>query len=122
MSARVSTDVSTDKPPTYVSGLTALVRLSLTSLLHPPSHARRAVAARRLARQAVLLAAALGAAIIVLMYALDATEIGLMPPRGAPGLWPVRILTDFGKAANVLWLLAAALLAITIMALAMRGI
>ena len=26
-----------------------------------------------------------------------------MPPRGTAGLWPVRILTDFGKAALVLW-------------------
>ena len=48
----------------------------------------------------------LGAAIIVLMYALDAAEIGLMPPRGTASLWPVRILTDFGKSAYVLWSLA----------------
>ena len=32
----------------------------------------------------------------------------MMPPRGTPSLWPVRILTDFGKDAYVLWLLAAA--------------
>ena len=43
------------------------------------------------------------------MYALDATEIGWMPPRGTAWLWPVRILTDFGKAAYVLWSLAAIL-------------
>ena len=43
------------------------------------------------------LTAVLGVAIIVLMYALDAWEIGLMPTRGTPGLWSVRILTDFGK-------------------------
>ena len=29
-----------------------------------------------------------------------------MPPRGTPSLWPVRILTDFGKSAYVLWVLA----------------
>ena len=45
----------------------------------------------------MLLTAIVGAAIIALMYALDATEIGLMPTRGTPSLWPVRILTDFGK-------------------------
>ncbi len=28
-----------------------------------------------------------------------------MPPRGTPSLWPVRILTDFGKDAYVLWTL-----------------
>ncbi len=31
------------------------------------------------------------------MYVLDAAEIGLMPPRGTASLWPIRILTDFGK-------------------------
>ena len=34
---------------------------------------------------------------------LDATEIGWMPKRGTPSLWPIRILTDFGKSAYVLW-------------------
>ena len=35
-----------------------------------------------------------------------------MPARGSPDLWPVRILTDFGKDAYVLWLLAAILIVI----------
>ena len=35
-----------------------------------------------------------------------------MPPRGSPGLWPVRILTEFGKDAYVLWISAAMLLAV----------
>jgi undecaprenyl-diphosphatase len=55
------------------------------------------------------------------MYALDVTEIALMPPRGTASLWPVRILTDFGKEAYVLWLLAAALFAIAIMAPRFKG-
>ena len=41
--------------------------------------------------------------VVALMVAVDVPEIKLMPPRGTPGLWPVRILTDFGKAAFVLW-------------------
>ena len=52
------------------------------------------------------LAAGLGAAIIALMYALDAWEIGQMPTRGTPSLWWIRILTDFGKDEYVLWALA----------------
>jgi undecaprenyl-diphosphatase len=55
------------------------------------------------------------------MYALDATEIGWMPPRGTAWLWPVRILTDFGKSAYVLWLLAVVLLVIALLFPRARG-
>jgi undecaprenyl-diphosphatase len=55
------------------------------------------------------------------MYALDAHEIALMPKRGTPSLWPIRILTDFGKSAYVLWALAGLLLAVAIVAPALRG-
>jgi membrane-associated phospholipid phosphatase len=68
------------------------------------------------------LSAALGAAIIVLMYALDAWEIAQMPKRGTPSLWWLRILTDFGKDEYVLAVLAALLIAIAIVAPALRGI
>jgi membrane-associated phospholipid phosphatase len=105
----------------YFSQLLADVQISLTQLVRPPSHARRAVAARRLARHVLLLTALVAAAIIALMVAVDVPEIELMPPRGTPGLWPVRILTDFGKAALVLWLLAAALFAVAIIAARLRG-
>jgi undecaprenyl-diphosphatase len=90
-------------------------------LVRRPSHSRRAEAARRSARHVLLLAAILGAAIIALMYALDVAEIGLMPPRGTAGLWPVRILTDFGKSAYVLWLLAGILAALALMIPRWRG-
>ncbi len=46
-----------------------------------------------------------GVAIAALMYLLDAYAIALMPPRGTAGLWLVRILTDFGKDANVVGVL-----------------
>jgi membrane-associated phospholipid phosphatase len=105
----------------YFSQLFAVVLASLTQLVRPPSHARRAEAARRLARRILLLTALVAAAIIVLMVAVDVPEIELMPSRGTPGLWPVGILTDFGKAALVLWLLAAALLAVAIIAARLRG-
>jgi membrane-associated phospholipid phosphatase len=105
----------------YFSRFFAMVRLSLVQLVRPPSHSRRAEAARRLARHSLLMGAIVGAAIIALMYVLDAREIGLMPPRGTASLWPIRILTDFGKAAYVLWLLAGALLAFAILAPRSRG-
>ncbi len=105
----------------YFVRLFALARTSLAQLVHKPSHSRRAQAARRLARHSLLITAAVGAAIIALMYALDAREIGLMPPRGTVGLWLVRILTDFGKDAYVLGSLAAALLAVAIISAALRG-
>src|SRR5882672_2982483 len=108
-------------PSNYVSQVFILVRTSATQLVRRPSHSRRAEAARRSARHVLLLAAILGAAIIALMYALDVAEIGLMPPRGTASLWPVRILTDFGKSAYVLWLLAGILAALALTIPRWRG-
>jgi membrane-associated phospholipid phosphatase len=97
---------------TYVVQFLVLIRHSFGQLVRAPSHSQRKEAARRLARHTLLLTAILGASIIALMVFLDAQEIVLMPPRGTPGLWPVRILTDFGKDAYVLWLLAAILVVV----------
>ncbi|SDK31857.1 MULTISPECIES: phosphatase PAP2 family protein [Bradyrhizobium] len=106
----------------YVSRLVTLAWLSLAQLVREPSHSRRAEAARRAARHILLLAGGIGLAIIVLMYALDAWEIAQMPTRGAPALWWVRILTDFGKDEVVLGALGALLILIAVAAPAMRGI
>jgi membrane-associated phospholipid phosphatase len=106
----------------YLSRLVMLTWLSLAQLVRAPSHSRRAEAGRRAARHILLLAAGIGLAIIVLMYALDAWEIAQMPARGTPSLWWVRILTDFGKDEYVLGILAVLLIAIAIAAPAMRGI
>ena len=108
-------------PSSYFAGLFALVRLSLGQLVRSPSHSRRAEAARRLARHGLLLTAIVSAAIITLMVWLDAREILLMPARGTPGLWPVRILTDFGKDTYVLSVLAAMMLVVGLAAAALRG-
>jgi len=108
-------------PSNYFSQVFILARTSATQLVRRPSHSRRAEAARRSARHVLLLAAILGAAIIALMYALDVAEIGLMPPRGTASLWPVRILTDFGKSAYVLWLLAGILAALALTIPRWRG-
>jgi len=106
----------------YFSRFLNLAWLSLTQLVRAPSHSRRAEAARRSARHILQLAAIIGIAIIVLMYALDAWEISQMPLRGSPGLWWARILTDFGKDEYVLVTLAVLLIAVAIFSAATRGI
>jgi undecaprenyl-diphosphatase len=105
----------------YPADLIGLVGSSLSQLVRRPSHSRRAEAARRWARRSLALTAIVAAVIIGLMYLLDAFEIGLMPPRGTAGLWPVRILTDFGKSTYVLWTLAAILIAILLILPRLRG-
>src|SRR6266850_5449674 len=105
----MSAQIGSGAPSNYVVQVCSFAWISLTQLVRAPSHSRRAEAARRWARHSLWLSVGIGAAIIVLMYALDATEIGWMPPRGTAWLWPVRILTDFGKSAYVLWALAATL-------------
>jgi membrane-associated phospholipid phosphatase len=117
----MSVEAGTGDPSNYFSGFVAVVRLSVTQLVRPSSHARRAEAARRLARDVLLLMAIGGIAIVALMYWADAAEIGLMPPHGTPGLWPVGILTNFGKAALVLWGLAAMLAAVALIGPGLRG-
>jgi membrane-associated phospholipid phosphatase len=110
------------EPPNYASRFVKLARLSLAQLVRSPSHSRRAEAARRAARHVLWLSAGLGAAIIVLMYAIDAWEIAQMPKRGTPSLWWVRILTDFGKDEYVLAVLGGLLIAVAIVSPALRGI
>ena len=106
----------------YFARLITLAWLSFAQLVRAPSHSRRADAGRRAARHGLLLSVLVGLAILALMYALDVREIGLMPARGTPGLWWVRILTDFGKSTYVLWSLAGLLVAIAVISPALRGI
>jgi membrane-associated phospholipid phosphatase len=105
----------------YLSRLLTLVVLSGTQLVRRPSHSRRAEAARRAARHVLLATAVMGGVIIAMMYILDVREIGLMPPRGTASLWPVRILTDFGKSAYVLWLLSAMLFVVALVSPRLQG-
>jgi undecaprenyl-diphosphatase len=106
---------------TYPARLFFLTLTSLTQLVRPPSHTRRAEAARRLARHTLLMTAIVAVAIVALMVWFDAREIDLMPARGTANLWPVRILTDFGKDAYVLSVLAVMLLAVALVAAALQG-
>jgi membrane-associated phospholipid phosphatase len=106
----------------YVWQVVALARLSAVRLVRSPQSPSRTKAARRL-RQHTLVLTSVGAVVIVaLMATFDAIEIGLMPPRGTPSLWSVRILTDFGKDAYVLWLLAAALMVIGLVVPLLHGL
>lgn len=109
------------RPSNYVARFFATLWASLVQLVRSPSHSRRAEAARRAARQGLWLIVSLGAAIIALMYMLDAIEIGWMPKRGTPSLWPLRILTDFGKSEYVLWALFALAFVVLVASAAARG-
>jgi membrane-associated phospholipid phosphatase len=108
--------------PNYLSRFLELAWLSLAQLVRAPSHSRRAEAARRAARHVLVLSTIIGVAIIVLMYALDAWEIARMPTRGSPGLWWMRIVTDFGKDEYVLGVLGVLLIATALISTAARGV
>jgi membrane-associated phospholipid phosphatase len=105
----------------YPAQLLGVAGRALAQLVRTPSHSRRDAAARKLARHSLWLSAAGAALVIVLMVAFDRTEIQLMPARGAPALWPIRILTDFGKDENVLSVLGVALIVVALVAAAMHG-
>jgi undecaprenyl-diphosphatase len=110
------------EPMSYLAQLTGFVRLSVMQLVRAPSHSRRAEAARDLRRQILILTALGAIAIVALMVLLDAREIALMPRRGTAWLWPVRILTDFGRSTYVLWLLAAILVAVALISPLLHGL
>ena len=118
----MSTSPAAGPSGNYASRFATLAWLSLAQLVRSPSHSRRAEAGRCAARHVLWITASLGAAIIVLMYALDAWEIGQMPARGNPALWWVRILTDFGKDEYVLSVLGGSLIIIAIISPALHGV
>jgi membrane-associated phospholipid phosphatase len=103
-----------DETSPYFMQVFGVMRRSFNGLVRPPSSPLRAEAASRTRRHAVWLFAMSAVAVAGLMVFVDAWEIGLMPPRGTPSLWPVRILTDFAKDEYVL---GALLLALVIVAL-----
>ncbi|QOZ25925.1 phosphatase PAP2 family protein [Bradyrhizobium sp. CCBAU 51753] len=109
------------EPSHYFGRLLTLVWLSFAQLVRSPSHSRRAEAARRSARHVLLLFVVIGVVIITLMYAVDVAEISLMPPRDTPGLWWVKMLTNFGKDVYVLWTLGGLLIAVSLAAPALHG-
>jgi undecaprenyl-diphosphatase len=115
--------VTTSPAPraSYPAQLLTVSGRALKQLVRTPSHSRRAEAARKLARHSLWLSAAGAALVIALMVAFDQTEIELMPARGTPSLWPIRILTDFGKDEYLLSVLGAALVVLALVAAALHG-
>jgi undecaprenyl-diphosphatase len=107
--------------PGYPAQLLAVAGRALAQLVRSPSHSRRAEAARKLARHSLWLSAAGAALVIVLMVVFDQTEIQLMPARGTPSLWPILILTDFGKDEYVLSVLGIVLVTVALVAAGLRG-
>jgi undecaprenyl-diphosphatase len=117
----MSIQTGVEESGNYLARLFMVISMWTTQLVRPPSQARRAEAARRLARNALLTLATAAILIAALMIWFDAREIALMPPRGTASLWPVRILTDFGKSAYVLWFLAGLLFAVAIISPQLQG-
>jgi len=105
----------------YLPQAWTLVRTSAMALVASPSAPGRHEAAGRLRRQLLWLTIIGAVLIVALMFGFDATEIGMMPKRGDPSLWPARVLTDFGKDVYALWCLAAALLAVAILGPLLHG-
>uniref|UniRef100_Q07N22 Phosphoesterase, PA-phosphatase related n=1 Tax=Rhodopseudomonas palustris (strain BisA53) TaxID=316055 RepID=Q07N22_RHOP5 len=108
-------------PSSYFKQLVAIATRSVAQLARQPSHSRRAIASRYWAWRSLVLTVLAAVVIALLMVALDATEIGWMPPRGTASLWPVRIVTDFGKSTYVLWALAILLALILLLAPRLSG-
>ncbi|WP_315703857.1 MULTISPECIES: phosphatase PAP2 family protein [unclassified Bradyrhizobium] len=104
------------KAPGYGANLVAVVGQGLARLVRPSQAPHQAVAAGRLRQQLFALSAVSIGLILLLVFTFDTTAIGLMPPRGTPALWPVRIFTDFGKDEYVLAALAAALVVVALLA------
>lgn len=106
---------------TYFHQVVRIVWHALTQPVRVPTHSRRAIARRRLARRWLLLIAGCAAGILVLMCLFDIGAITAMPVRGTPGLWPLRIFTDLGKSAYVLYVLGFGLVATLLLAPIKRG-
>ena len=116
----MSVPSGSEKTAGYFARLSAIVSAWGLQLVSPPSQPHHAEAAQRLVRQVLTTVAVATISIAVLMFWFDAQEIALMPPRGTPGLWPFRILTDFGKDDYVVVLLAVLLVVVTLVAPAIR--
>jgi undecaprenyl-diphosphatase len=105
----------------YPSQLLVLVGRSASQLVRAPTAPHRAEAVRRLRAQSLWLIGIGAVLVVALMFGFDATEIALMPSRGAPSAWPARFITDFGKDSYALTALAAALIVMSLAFPLLRG-
>jgi membrane-associated phospholipid phosphatase len=114
----MSIESGSERSAGYLSRFSTIVSTSARQLASAASQAHRAEAARKVTRQSLLTFIAAAILVGVLMIWIDAPEIASMPPRGTAGLWPLRILTDFGKDNYVLLLLIVLLVGVTLAAAA----
>ena len=105
----------------YGAQLVALVGRSALRLVRRPTAKHRGEAMHRLRAQSLWLIGIGAILVVALMFGFDATEITLMPPRGASGAWPARAITDFGKDSYVLTALGAALMVMVLALPLQRG-
>jgi membrane-associated phospholipid phosphatase len=105
----------------YASQLVALAQRSFWQLARSPTAPYRTEAVQRLRWQSFWLIGGGAALVVILMFTFDAAEIAMMPPRKSPGLWPIKILTDFGEDSYVLPALAAAAITMAIAFPLLRG-
>src|SRR5689334_13206118 len=98
----------------YASQLLALAGQSVRQLSRAPTAPYRSQATMRLLWQSLWLIGGGAALVVILMFSFDAAEIAMMPPRKSPGLWPIEILTDFGKDTYVLTALGLAAISMAI--------
>lgn len=117
----MTADAGGEGAGSYLRDLPVQTGRALGRLARAPIPAHRAAARRRLQRQLALLLGGGALIVVALMIAVDVPVITMMPTRGAPQLWWARILTEFGKAAYVLWILAGALLVVLFVLPASRG-
>lgn len=82
------------------------------TLVRSPQHSRAADIGRAWAWRWIRLSFLVGLTIVISMFFIDAAIIRLMPPRGSPELWPVRLYTDLGNSRIFLVPLSAALMAL----------
>lgn len=115
------TRTGADPSASYSARLALVVSSWAAQLIRPPSQVHRAAGARRFSRNVLTTAVIAAMLVVALMIWADAREIALMPPRGTPGLWPFRILTDFGKDTYVLSLVTFLLVAVALVAPATHG-
>src|SRR5579871_4286396 len=114
----MSIQSGSEQPAGYPHRLSSIVSTWARQLVSSASQAHRPEAARKVARQSLLTFVAAAILVGVLMIWIDAREIALMPPRNTASLWPLRILTDFGKDSYVLLSLIALLVGVTLVAAA----
>lgn len=109
------------QPAGYGGRLAALIWQGIAQVIRPASHSRRAEAARSGARRVLAIAGIAVVAIVAAMLLFDAAEIRWMPARGTAWLWPLRIVTDFGKTNYVLTALGVMIAGLVLLMPRLRG-